>query len=465
MCIWLDGMEAKKIKIGPPLVNPTDLGAPCSPWFLKRDNQRLKQTNHRLRNPSQLNANATPVIIVPGYSGTKLDAILTNASLPDYCKHNADRFRLWLSWWFLDPFRTKDYEDCWYRMAGLSVQTEDDLNIYQSPEGVKILPVEYMGSGSGGGTKGCDYILDVDGHGVFSYFGNLIEKMESNLGYVRGKNLRAASFDWRFTPDYLERRTSFVSDFINLILQTYSDNGNKPVIIIAHSMGNLIFTRFINSLPNSWTDKYIKYFISVSAPWTGTTKSVRDLLSGDSIVGNNWYNRELDVFDRKRVLNLAQGYGSITYMLPSYNTWKEFPLIHFMDINKNFTGAQLEELLIQSDRPTPAKIYSVVKEFNPNLTAPRIDMLCIGGTGIPTEKHYVYMSIKNITDQGYPQAFCTDGDGTLVVESLRICKYWKDQDLNGGKTIDYKEYPGRDHIGILSDDEVIQDLINLLKKL
>jgi hypothetical protein len=51
--------------------------------------------------------------------------------------------------------------------------------------------------------------------------------------------------------------------------------------------------------------RYIQRFISVSAPWGGTPKSVRDLLSGDSIIGDDWYNYLFDIFDRERVSDLV----------------------------------------------------------------------------------------------------------------------------------------------------------------
>ena len=33
-----------------------------------------------------------------------------------------------------------------------------------------------------------------------SYFHNMVDYLVSNLGYVRGKTIRAAPYDWRFAP-------------------------------------------------------------------------------------------------------------------------------------------------------------------------------------------------------------------------------------------------------------------------
>jgi hypothetical protein len=66
-------------------------------------------------------------------------------------------------------------------------------------------------------------------------------------------------------------------------------------------------------------------------------------------------------------------------------------------------------------------------------------------------------------EEGYPQTYCGDGDGTLTIESVRICKWWKDNDLNGGYQIDYQEVPGQTHVGILTDPDFIQTLQKLIE--
>ena len=57
-----------------------------------------------------------------------------------------------------------------------------------------------MGTGEGGGTKGCDYILDIDGYDTVSYFGNIFNTLKQKLGYQSKKTLWAAPFDWRVSP-------------------------------------------------------------------------------------------------------------------------------------------------------------------------------------------------------------------------------------------------------------------------
>ena len=64
-------------------------------------------------------------------------------------------------------------------------------------------------------------------------------------------------------------------------------------------------------------------------------------------------------------------------------------------------------------------------------------------------------------EEGYPIAFCGDGDGTVSIESLQVCKNWKDSNLNNGP-VNYKEYSGLDHVGILNDAGFINDFVQII---
>jgi hypothetical protein len=146
-----------------------------------------------------------------------LNAYLNNAQLPEYCLQDCpEGYRLWIDDEFLSPFRSKDYEDCWYRSMNLdydnstrtyysvpgkpSSRIKNLIRFKWQPDpkltrfiGLKVLPEEYCGTGPGGGTYGSDYLLDVWGYGLESYFGNLIEQLES-IGYKRAANLRSGTY-------------------------------------------------------------------------------------------------------------------------------------------------------------------------------------------------------------------------------------------------------------------------------
>ena len=57
-------------------------------------------------------------------------------------------------------------------------------------------------------------------------------------------------------------------------------NNNTKVIIMAHSMGNLVILYYLNHQPQPWKDKYIQSFITLAAPWGGSLKALKMLVSG-----------------------------------------------------------------------------------------------------------------------------------------------------------------------------------------
>ena len=63
-------------------------------------------------------------------------------------------------------------------------------------------------------------------------------------------------------------------------METYAKNGNKKVVIVAHSLGNLYTTYLLSKQSQSWKDKYISSYINMAGPLGGAAKIMRLMASG-----------------------------------------------------------------------------------------------------------------------------------------------------------------------------------------
>ena len=104
-------------------------------------------------------------------------------------------------------------------------------------------------------------------------FGLLVENLE-NLGYTRGFSLAGVPNDFR--------RFISTNDFAYESLQYHIENmeklTGKPVIIIAHSFGNLVTLNALTKFPE--LKNKIKKWISLAPPFAGATKAIDYFLHG-----------------------------------------------------------------------------------------------------------------------------------------------------------------------------------------
>jgi hypothetical protein len=142
--------------------------------------------------------------------------------------------------------------------------------------------------------------------------------LTSELGYVKGKNLDAAPYDWRVPPSVTEERDGYLTKTKQRIEQLYHDNHNVPVILLCHSMGCKMGHYFLNFAKihwgQAWLDTYIHAYMPVGAPHCGVSLAVRAGLIGQGL------SPEVDMMmdGDDEGLVLYRSWGSGAWLMPRY---------------------------------------------------------------------------------------------------------------------------------------------------
>eukprot|EP01111_Echinosteliopsis_oligospora_P011659 TRINITY_DN389_c0_g1_i2.p1 TRINITY_DN389_c0_g1~~TRINITY_DN389_c0_g1_i2.p1 ORF type:complete len:477 (+),score=122.76 TRINITY_DN389_c0_g1_i2:95-1525(+) len=348
-----------------------------------------------------------PVILLPGLGASGLDAeIHKNNSVAWYCFKNLDWFHLW--------FAVEEIlvQGCW--MDNLHIQYDPVTGLYNNTYGVNIRPTDF------GGVKGVSYLDYKLGIPVSltSVYSNMVASLQE-VGYTVGQDLRGAPYDWRLPADYQEK-IGWYQALQELIEETYTLNGNKPVVIVTHSMGGPTALYFLNNyVTPQWLDQYVKSFMPIAGPWSGAPNALRAVLSGDNF-GLSFLG--IDIVSKKKFRDVARGAGGVVELLPNPDVNKT-STVFVSTPTKNYTIDNFDELFADFGTPSTQPIYKDVDTVLLALHAPQIPVYCLYGYGIATEIAYSYPSVD---DQ--PVIDDSDlGDGTVPLYSLKECMNWDKQ--------------------------------------
>ncbi|KAH8863980.1 Phosphatidylcholine-sterol acyltransferase [Schistosoma japonicum] len=107
----------------------------------------------------------------------------------------------------------------------------------------------------------------------------MIDSLRLDPFFVSNWTIRGAPFDFRKAPN---ENNDFNDKLMHLIEETYRNGGNRPVVLLGHSLGAKYAMHFLKSMKKSWKNMYIKTFVSLSAPLGGSVKALKIEASGDN---------------------------------------------------------------------------------------------------------------------------------------------------------------------------------------
>ncbi|XP_052894493.1 phospholipase A2 group XV-like [Anopheles moucheti] len=375
----------------------------------------------------------SPVIFVPGDGGSQMDAMIDKPSkVSILCqKHTTTFFNIWLNKELLLPLVI----DCWID----NIRLEYD-NVTRTSRNAPGVVTRVPGFGQ---SETVEWI-DPSHASVGAYFVNIANALVAN-GYVRDKSILGAPYDFRKGPT--EHKEYFLA-LKFLVEQTYTLNHDTPVTFIVHSMGAPMTLHFLQQQTADWKAKYIKRVISLAGAWAGSVKALKVYAIGDDLGA---FALSGKVMRAEQITN-----PSLAWLLPSPLFWKPNEVLARTQ-SRTYTMSQMDEFFDDLDFPDGWEMRKDALPYALNFTAPGVELHCLYGSNINTVESLDYQKSYDLS--GTPVLKMGKGDGTVNARSLEACQQWTKQQK---QPIVSKEFPGADHMSILADVNVIDNIVKVL---
>ncbi|XP_051975733.1 phospholipase A2 group XV-like [Xyrauchen texanus] len=358
-----------------------------------------------------------PVVLIPGDLGNQLEAKLDKPSVVHrICyKKTEDYFTLWLNLELLVPVAI----DCWIdNMRLLYNRTTHQTH---APPGVDVRVPGF------GKTYSLEY-LDPSKQSVGMYFFTIVQALV-DWGYTRDDDIRGAPYDWRKAPN--ENKDYFLH--LQLMIEEMANKAGVPVVLIAHSMGNMYTLYFLNQQPQAWKDRYIKALVSLGPPWAGVGKTLRVMATGD--------NNHIPVISPLIIRTQQRTAISTVWLLPYAHTWP-LDMVLVSTPNTTYTVKDYQRFFKDIDYDDGWAMRENTEMLVSALEPPGVPVHCLYGSGIPTPQGYNYTNFPD----GEPTVINGEGDGTVNLLSAIQCKRWMGQQK---QPVHMLELPGNKHVEML----------------
>ncbi|XP_062021782.1 lecithin-cholesterol acyltransferase-like 1 [Rosa rugosa] len=390
-------------------------------------------------------SNLHPVILIPGNGGNQLEARLT----PDYkpsslvCNrwYPIERDKEgWFRLWFDPTVLLAPFTTCFaQRMTLYYDQDKDD---YHNAPGVETRVPHF-------GSIQSLLFLDPNLRKITTYMAPLVESLE-NIGYVDGKTMFGAPYDFRYGlapkdhPSHVGSK--FLKDLKDLVEKASNSNGGKPVILVSHSLGGLFALQLLNRNKPSWRQKFIKHFVALSAPWGGTVDEMLTFASGNTL--------GVPLVNPLLVREEQRSSESNLWLMPNPRLFRsKKPIVITPDAT--YSAQNIPQFLNDIGFPEgihPFKTRILV--LMDQLEAPGVPLTCVIGTGVRTAETLFYDK-RGFDEQ--PEIVYGDGDGTVNMLSLLGHEsLWSNAENQTLKTI---RVPGVTHTAILKDDGALGEVV------
>ena len=210
--------------------------------------------------------------------------------------------------------------------------------------------------------------------------------------------------------------------------------GYTKVTLVAHGTGAPVVLHFLNKLVNqSWKDRYIHAFITLSGAWSGSNGVVETIISGQKLTAlaplvDNGCEPSQDL--RLLYRDAARTFPGVTYALPKPSVWGNQIIVTCTSPESPphtdmYTASDYALLIYNLDyHPRPMEdVKDVVKYINQDLRAPHVPTYCFYGTEVRSTPE-TFKFERGFYDSTSATVNNGDGDGTVNRRSAEVCLQW-----------------------------------------
>ena len=346
-----------------------------------------------------------PVLFVPGLMGSQLEVELKDRppSLNIFCKRNTKTgktIHTWLpSLTEVLPFAI----NCWQRNMSLKWNNETS-SMDPLETGVSVHPIQKV-----------DSVINLsDQAPVFTGYAYALQQ----LGYVPEQDMVAFAYDWRLGPESYSKPGGLFELLKQKIERTVRTNGGRGVVACSISMGGPFFATFLASYVDvDWRRKHIHAFVSLSGVMSGSSLAPAALVNGYIF---HEIPAPLPKYISSKFYETILTMPSVSWLFPASETFGKAPLIKTPSMS--YSAETFDKMLMQAGQDAQADLWSINKKYAGMAIAPRVHTFCLSGYGIPTPNTFTF---DKDDFSGEPSIGYSDGDGTVQLESLRVCDDWK----------------------------------------
>uniref|UniRef100_N1R4L0 Lecithin-cholesterol acyltransferase-like 1 n=1 Tax=Aegilops tauschii TaxID=37682 RepID=N1R4L0_AEGTA len=418
--------------------------------------------------PSSAVPSLHPVVLVPGNTCSQLEARLTDEYEPPPAsgcgvpRQGRGWFRLWDNFTALqeDPSLFRCYAD------QLRLVYDPRAGDYRNVPGVKTRVVAFGTTRSFGSDDPSRKNVCMEG---------LVEALE-RVGYREGENLFGAPYDFRYAPaapGLASRAFSGFSSRLRVLVERASQrNGNKPVVLVTHSLaasspqcssighpcGGAGGTSSTSSFSlacgvgvaplNMWP---LASKALAANPTSLQAGEVRQAPRHAKALAANPTSLQAGVLTYGN-----RSFASMFSLLPSPRVYGRTPLVITRD--RNYSADDMAEYLAAAgfSEDEVARYRTRALPVTLNLRAPLVPMTAMNGVGVPTVDKLVFWDANF---SGKPKLVNGDGDGQINLETVLAL-----QRLVGGDPDPpyFKSIlvPNTTHKGMISDQSALKRVVS-----